>query len=44
MPSLEWSISWVYIAIPIGAVLAMLGLLARWMEKPPAAVVDATQL
>ena len=44
MPSLEWSISWVYIAIPIGAVLAMLGLLARWMEKPPAAVVDATPL
>lgn len=44
MPSLEWSISWVYIAIPIGAVLAILGLLARWLEKPAPAVVDNTQL
>ncbi len=44
MPSLEWSISWVYIAIPIGAVLAMLGLLARWLEKPAPAAVDNTQL
>ncbi|WP_321265522.1 TRAP transporter small permease [Alcaligenes faecalis] len=44
MPSLEWSISWVYIAIPIGAVLAILGLLARWLEKPAPAVVDHTQL
>ncbi len=44
MPSLEWSISWIYIAIPIGAVLAMLGLLARWVERPPPAVVDNIQL
>ncbi|HRL20395.1 TRAP transporter small permease [Alcaligenes sp. SDU_A2] len=44
MPSLEWSISWVYIAIPIGAVLAMLGLLARWLDNPAPAVVDDTQL
>ncbi len=44
MPSLEWSISWVYVAIPIGAVLAMLGLLARWIENPAPVVVDDTQL
>jgi C4-dicarboxylate transporter DctQ subunit len=43
MPSLEVSISWVYIAIPIGCVLAMLAVLAHWAEGPRApATVDET--
>lgn len=44
MPSLGWSISWIYMAIPIGSVLAMLGIVARWLENPEPVVVDDTQL
>ncbi len=44
MPSLGWSISWIYIAIPIGSVLAMLGVFARWIENPEPVVVDDMQL
>lgn len=32
MPSLEVSISWVYVAIPIGMALAILAVLATWAE------------
>lgn len=43
MPSLDISISWVYIAIPIGAVLAMAAVLAHWAEGPrQTATVDET--
>lgn len=43
MPSLDVSISWVYIAIPIGASLAMLAVLAHWAEGPrQTATVDET--
>jgi len=42
MPSLEVSISWVYVAIPIGAVLAILAVVAHWSEGPRVAVVDDT--
>ncbi|MCX5590450.1 TRAP transporter small permease [Alcaligenes endophyticus] len=44
MPSLGWSISWIYIAIPIGSVLAIVGVIARWLENPEPVVVDDTQL
>lgn len=44
MPSLEVSISWVYIAIPIGAGLAILGVLAHWASGSPEAVVDETTI
>lgn len=42
MPSLDVSISWVYIAIPIGMVLAILAVIAFWAEGPRVAVVDDT--
>lgn len=42
MPSLEVSISWVYIAIPIGMVLAIAAVIAHWAEGPSQAVVDET--
>ncbi|NLC35162.1 MAG: TRAP transporter small permease [Alcaligenaceae bacterium] len=38
LASLEFSISWIYIAIPIGMVLAILGVISRWLattEPPP---------
>lgn len=44
MPSLEVSISWVYIAIPIGTVLAIIAVLAHWSEGPHKAVVDDTTI
>lgn len=44
MPSLGWSISWIYIAIPIGSVLAVVGVIARWWENPEPVLVDDTQL
>jgi TRAP-type C4-dicarboxylate transport system permease small subunit len=44
MPSLEVSISWVYVAIPIGAGLAILGVLAHWASGSPEAVVDETTI
>lgn len=42
MPSLEVSISWVYISIPIGMTLAILAVLAHWAEGPRQAIVDDT--
>jgi C4-dicarboxylate transporter, DctQ subunit len=44
MPSLEISISWIYIAIPIGSALAILAVLAYWAEGPHQAVIDDTVL
>ncbi|QAA94874.1 TRAP transporter small permease [Pollutimonas thiosulfatoxidans] len=44
MPSLEVSISWVYIAIPIGTALAIVAVLAHWAEGPHKAVVDETTI
>ena len=34
MPSLGVTISWVYLAIPVGATLALFGALAYWAEGP----------
>jgi len=34
MPSLDISISWIYLAIPVGTGLAALAVLARWLEGP----------
>lgn len=42
LASLDFSISWIYIAIPIGMVLAILGVLARWLEKSEPPPVDDT--
>ncbi|MDS1139823.1 TRAP transporter small permease [Pusillimonas sp. SM2304] len=42
MPSLEVSISWVYISIPIGMTLAILAVVAYWSEGPRKAIVDDT--
>lgn len=42
MPSLEISISWIYIAIPIGATLAMLAVVSHWAEGPRQTVIDDT--
>lgn len=42
MPSLEVSISWVYISIPIGMVLAIIGVIAYWAQGPRKAIVDET--
>lgn len=42
MPSLEMSISWVYIAIPIGMTLAIIGVVAHWAQGPRQAIVDDT--
>lgn len=42
MPSLEISISWIYIAIPIGTALSILAVLAYWAEGTHDAVVDET--
>ncbi|OZI74304.1 TRAP transporter small permease [Bordetella genomosp. 12] len=33
MPSLDISISWIYLAIPVGATLAALAILARWARN-----------
>lgn len=40
MPSLEASISWVYIAIPIGAVLSLVAVIAYWAEGPRRTHID----
>ncbi|MFC3337158.1 TRAP transporter small permease [Paracandidimonas soli] len=40
MPSLEVSISWVYLAIPVGATLAIVAILARWLEGSGEAPLD----
>ncbi|MGB3290246.1 MAG: TRAP transporter small permease [Burkholderiaceae bacterium] len=42
MPSLEVSISWVYLAIPVGMTLAILAVVAYWAEGPRQAIVDDT--
>jgi len=42
MPSLEISISWIYVSIPIGAVLAIIGVIAFWAQGPRRAIVDET--
>ncbi|MBK1681792.1 TRAP transporter small permease [Rhodocyclus tenuis] len=42
VPSLDISISWIYLAIPVGAALAAIGVLARlWAASPAAAPSDA---
>ncbi|WP_269499112.1 TRAP transporter small permease [Castellaniella sp. S9] len=40
MPSLDASISWVYLAIPIGAVLSLAAVLAYWAEGPRRQHID----
>ena len=40
MPSLEISISWIYLAIPVGAVLAIIAIVARWLEGAGDAPLD----
>jgi len=42
VPSLNISISWIYLAIPVGTALAVLAVLARWAEGPSESVVDET--
>lgn len=42
MPSLEVSISWIYVSIPIGAVLAIIAAIAYWAQGPRKAIVDET--
>ena len=42
MPSLEVSISWVYLSIPIGATLAIIAVVAYWAQGPRKAIVDET--
>lgn len=44
MPSLEVSISWVYISIPIGTILAIFGVIAHWSEGPREITVDETTI
>ncbi len=34
VPSLDISISWIYLAIPVGATLAALAIIARWAQGP----------
>lgn len=40
MPSLEISISWIYLAIPVGATLAIIAIVARWLEGSGDAPLD----
>lgn len=40
MPSLVVSIAWVYLAIPIGAILSLFAALAYWAEGPRQPIVD----
>ena len=40
MPSLGASISWVYVAIPIGAVMSLIAVLAYWAEGPRRTHID----
>lgn len=42
LASLEFSISWIYIAIPIGMSLAIVGVLARWADTSEPPPVDDT--
>lgn len=40
VPSLDISISWIYIAIPIGTTLAIIAVLAYWAEGPRVDIAD----
>lgn len=42
LASLEFSISWIYVSIPIGMALAILGVLARWQDTTEPPPVDDT--
>lgn len=42
MPSFEVSISWVYLSIPVGTVLAIIGVVAFWAQGPRRVLVDDT--
>ncbi len=42
MPSFDVSISWVYLSIPIGATLAIIGVVAFWAQGPRKPIVDDT--
>lgn len=42
MPSFDVSISWVYMSIPIGAVLAIIGVVAFWAQGPRRPIIDET--
>lgn len=42
LASLEFSISWIYVSIPIGMALAILGVLARWLDATEPPPVDDT--
>lgn len=42
MPSLDMSISWIYVSIPIGMVLAIIAVLAFWAQGTRQAIVDDT--
>jgi len=45
MPSLHVSVAWVYLAIPVGAALAIVGVIACWLEgAQPARAEDVTAL
>lgn len=40
VPSLDVSISWIYVAIPIGAIVAIIAVIARWAEGPQRNGID----
>lgn len=40
VPSLDVSISWIYVAIPIGTILAIIAVIARWAEGPQQDFID----
>jgi C4-dicarboxylate transporter, DctQ subunit len=40
VPSLDVSISWIYVAIPIGAIVAIIAVIARWAEGPQGYGID----
>ena len=42
LASLDFSISWIYVSIPIGMGLAILGVLARWLDTTEPPPVDDT--
>lgn len=44
MPSLEMSISWIYISIPIGMTLAIVAVVAYWAQGARPAPVDDTTI
>lgn len=39
-PSLDISISWIYLSIPIGTILAIIAVIAYWAEGPRKPIVD----